>query len=83
MSLKDTAVAAPRVCPTRGPVEPGATVITDDWQGYRGLDKLGYVHHRRSQRAAQARGEDPGELAARDAPGRLADQAVAAGETVG
>jgi transposase-like protein len=45
-------------------VEPGATVITDAWQGYRGLDKLGYVHERRSQRAARARGEDPGELLA-------------------
>jgi transposase-like protein len=43
-------------------VEPGLTVITDAWQGYRGLDKLGYVHDRRSQRAAKARGDDPGEL---------------------
>jgi transposase-like protein len=43
-------------------VEPGATVITDGWQGYRGLDKLGYTHERRSQRAATAQGEDPGEL---------------------
>ena len=43
-------------------VEPGAQVITDGWQGYRGLEKLGYVHDRRSQRAARARGEDPGEL---------------------
>lgn len=43
-------------------VEPGATVITDGWQGYRGLDRLGYTHDRRSQRAARARGEDPGEL---------------------
>jgi transposase-like protein len=43
-------------------VEPGVRVITDAWQGYRGLDKLGYVHDRRSQRAARARGEDPGEL---------------------
>ena len=43
-------------------VESGATVITDAWQGYRGLDALGYVHDRRSQRAARARGEDPGEL---------------------
>ena len=25
-------------------VEPGATIITDGWQGYRGLEKLGYVH---------------------------------------
>jgi transposase-like protein len=43
-------------------VASGARVITDDWQGYRGLDKLGYTHERRSQRAARARGEDPGEL---------------------
>src|SRR6266536_1961565 len=43
-------------------VEPGARVITDAWQGYRGLDKLGYVHDRHSQRAARARGEDPGAL---------------------
>jgi len=43
-------------------VEPGSRVITDAWQGYRGLDKLGYAHDRRSQRAARARGEDPGEL---------------------
>ena len=43
-------------------VEPGTTVVTDAWQGYRGLEKLGYVHDRRSQRAAKARGEDPGKL---------------------
>ena len=43
-------------------VEPGTKVITDAWQGYRGIDKLGYTHERRSQRAARARGEDPGEL---------------------
>ena len=43
-------------------VEPGSTVITDAWQGYHGLDKLGYTHDRRSQRAARARGQDPGEL---------------------
>ena len=43
-------------------VEPGATVITDAWQGYSRISELGYVHHRRSQRAARARGEDPGEL---------------------
>ncbi len=43
-------------------VEPGATVITDAWPGYLGLDKLGYIHDRRSQRAARARGQDPGEL---------------------
>ena len=43
-------------------VEPGATVITDAWMGYHGLAGLGYVHQRRSQRAARARGDDPGEL---------------------
>ena len=37
-------------------------MITDAWQGYRGLDQLGYVHDRRSQRAARARGDDPAEL---------------------
>jgi transposase-like protein len=45
-----------------GSVEPGATVVTDAWLGYRGLDRLGYHHERRSQRAARAAGEDPGEL---------------------
>jgi hypothetical protein len=43
-------------------VKPGAMVITDGWQGYCGLEKLGYVHERRSQRAARARGDDAGEL---------------------
>ena len=43
-------------------VEPGAKVITDAWMGYHGLAGLGYVHQRRSQRAARARGEDPGKL---------------------
>ena len=43
-------------------VEPGATVITDAWQGYRGINELGYTRDRRSQRAARLRGEDPGEL---------------------
>ena len=42
--------------------EPRATVITDGWAGYSGLEKLGYVHDRRSQRAARACGEDPGAL---------------------
>ena len=43
-------------------VAAGARVVTDGWQGYRGLEKLGYTHEPRSQRAARARGEDPGEL---------------------
>jgi transposase-like protein len=45
-----------------GHVQPGARVITDAWMGYHGLAGLGYVHERRSQRAARARGEDPGKL---------------------
>jgi transposase-like protein len=45
-----------------GHVEPGAAVITDAWMGYHGLAGLGYAHQRRSQRAARARGDDPGEL---------------------
>lgn len=42
-------------------VEPGSTVVTDGWQGYQ-LTDLGYVHVRRSQRAARASGDDPGKL---------------------
>jgi transposase-like protein len=38
-------------------IAAGATVITDGWNGYLGIDALGYRHDRRSQRAAQARGE--------------------------
>ena len=34
-------------------VQPGARVITDAWMGYHGLAGLGYVHQRRSQRAAR------------------------------
>jgi hypothetical protein len=38
-------------------------VITDAWQGYRGIQALGHTtHNRHSQRAARARGEDPGDL---------------------
>ena len=43
-------------------VEPGARIITDGWQGYRGLEKLGYIHDRRSKRAARARGDEADEL---------------------
>lgn len=43
-------------------IEPGATVITDGWSGYRGITTLGYTHEPRSQRAAAARGEDAGKL---------------------
>jgi len=34
-------------------VELGATVITDGWKGYLGLNELGYVQEPRSQRAAR------------------------------
>ncbi len=43
-------------------IAPGSTVITDGWSGYLGIDKVGYPHDRRSQRAAKALGEDIGEL---------------------
>ena len=43
-------------------VEPGSTVITDAWLGYSGIDKLGFVRDRRSQRATRLRGGDPGQL---------------------
>jgi transposase-like protein len=42
-----------------GHVDPGATVVTDAWMGYSGIDRLGYAHDRRSQRAARLRGDDP------------------------
>ncbi len=59
--LPDASAAALRPFIT-GHIEAGARVITDAWQGYHGLDSLGYAHERRSQRAARSRGEDPGEL---------------------
>ena len=43
-------------------VAPETTVITDGWSGYLGIDKVGYHHDRRSQRAARALGEDIGLL---------------------
>jgi len=46
----------------RDHVEPGATIITDGWRAYLGIEESGYVHVRRSQRAAKARGEDPNTL---------------------
>src|SRR6266536_1312608 len=59
--LTDASAASLHAC-VADHVEPGARVITDAWQGYRGLERLGYVHDRHSQRAARARGEDPGAL---------------------
>ena len=43
-------------------IAPGSTVITDGWSAYLGIDKVGYPHDRRSQRAAKALGEDIGKL---------------------
>lgn len=37
-------------------------IVTDGWNAYRGATTEGYTHERRSQRAAKARGEDPGAL---------------------
>ena len=45
-----------------GSVRPGARVITDGWTGYGCLGGLGYIHERRSQRAARTHGQDPGGL---------------------
>ncbi len=39
-------------------IAAGSTVITDGWNGYLGINKAGYTHDRRSQRAAKALGED-------------------------
>ena len=43
-------------------VEPGSTIVTDGWPAYQGLAQLGYLHDRRSQGVARARGEDPNTL---------------------
>jgi transposase-like protein len=43
-------------------VEPGTKAMTDAWQGYRGLDKQGYVHERLSQRASRAQEGNPEDL---------------------
>ncbi len=40
-------------------VEPGATLITDGWQGYAGIEALGYARERHSQQAARLAGGDP------------------------
>jgi transposase-like protein len=42
-------------------VQPGSTVITDGWHGYRALPGHGYAHEPHAQKAARARGADPGE----------------------
>jgi hypothetical protein len=42
-----------------GHIEPGATVVADAWQGWTGIEDLGYSRVRHSQRAARMRGDDP------------------------
>jgi transposase-like protein len=61
MPLSDASATSLRAF-VRDCIEPGATVITDGWQGYHGRSTLGYSHDRRSQRAAKAHGENPAEL---------------------
>jgi len=43
-------------------VAPGSLIVTDGWGGYRRISKYGYSHEPHNQRAARARGEDPGNL---------------------
>ena len=62
MQIIDDASAPTLHAFVKANIEAGATVRTDGWQGYRGLDKLDYTHDRRSQRATRALGGDPGEL---------------------
>jgi transposase-like protein len=40
-------------------VEEGATVVTDGWAGYIGIEGHGYTREAHSQRAARRRGGDP------------------------
>ena len=62
MQVLDDASAETLVPFVADSVEPGTKVITDGWNGYLPLAGKGYVHERRSQRAAARRGEDPGDL---------------------
>ena len=60
-------------------IEPGATVITDGWQGYAGIESLGYHREKRSQRAVRLAGGDPhGLLPGVHRSHRIAGEALAA-----
>ena len=64
-------------------VEPGATVITDGWLGYHGIDRA-RLRPRPAQPAGRPRPRGgPRRAAARRPPGRLPGQAVAAGHPPG
>ncbi len=64
----------------RDVVAPGATVITDGWQGYRGLSTPGYIHEQKSPlRPPGPRTRCP----PRSAPCCLSAQAWAAGNPPG
>lgn len=39
-------------------IEPGSTIVSDAWSSYGGLDKHGYTHEARSQRALKKAGLD-------------------------
>lgn len=43
-------------------VTPGAHVVTDGWNGYKGLAERGYTHEPRNQTAARKAGVDPATL---------------------
>jgi len=62
MTVIDDACAPTLTGFVRDNVAIGSTVHTDAWRGYRGLNKLGYDHQPRSQRAARAHGEDIDEI---------------------
>lgn len=62
MRIIDDATAATLHGFVTDTIASGATVITDGWSGYLGIDNSGYAHDRRSQRAAKALGEDVGKL---------------------
>ena len=63
-------------------VEPGATVITDAWQGYRGLEKKATSMTAAASGPPRAR-RGPGRAAARRAPDRVPGQTLAAGHPPG
>ena len=85
MAVLDDAPAGALEPFVTGSVQPGARVITDGWAGYSCLGGLGYVHERRSQRAARALAapRGPRRALAGRAPGRLAGQALADGHPPG